>query len=189
MPGPLPLLFTMLLGAFGWTLAEYLLHRFAAHAARGRNHFSREHLRHHGTPSYFAPAVQKALSALVAVPVVGAVVALPFGLAIGLAFALGFAVSYLGYEYLHWRIHIAPPRGRWSRAVRLHHLHHHFGDPRSNHGVTTTLWDRAFGTYVPVARVAVPRKRALPWMINKNGGLHAELAGDYEVTDRPMARA
>ncbi len=185
----LPLLLTALLGAFSWTLAEYLLHRFAAHAARGRNHFSREHLRHHGKPSYFAPAYQKALSAAFFLPLLGTLVALVTSPSTALAFTTGFGLCYLGYEVLHWRIHVAPPRGRWGRAVRLHHLHHHFGDPETNHGVTSALWDRVFGTHVPVARVPVPRKRILPWMVNENGGLRDELTGDYEVTDRPMARA
>ncbi len=30
--------------------------------------------------------------------------------------------------------------------MRRHHFHHHFVDGRANHGVTTPLWDFAFGT-------------------------------------------
>ncbi|HEY4376860.1 MAG TPA: hypothetical protein VGM93_06865, partial [Acidimicrobiales bacterium] len=35
-----------------WTLAEYLLHRFAMHALKGRGIMSREHLEHHVTSSW-----------------------------------------------------------------------------------------------------------------------------------------
>ena len=38
-----------LFGVFGWTLLEYVFHRFF-HVSRGKNHGSREHLKHHATP-------------------------------------------------------------------------------------------------------------------------------------------
>ena len=34
-------------GAFAWTLGEYLMHRFAMHAMKGKGMASREHLTHH----------------------------------------------------------------------------------------------------------------------------------------------
>jgi len=177
------------LGVFAWTWVEYVLHRFAGHWARGRNHFSREHLRHHGTPSYFSPLPQKVLSAVIVGPAVGAAVGLVLGPGVGVAFGAGFLVGYFAYEWVHWRIHVAPPRGRWSRWVRLHHLHHHFSDPSANHGVTTDLWDRVFRTHTAVGPVAVPRKRALPWMTDATGQLRPELAHDYALTDRGLPRA
>ena len=182
-------LLALLAGAAAWTFAEYMLHRFAGHAARGRIHFSREHLRHHGTPGYFSPAWQKALSALVMIPAAGSVGWLVVGFAAGVAFGAGFGLAYLGYEWVHWRIHVAPPRGPFSRWARKHHLYHHFGDPEANHGVVTGVWDRVFGTYVPVGQVVVPRRRVLPWMLDESGTLRPELAADYRVADARMARA
>ncbi|MEZ4465151.1 MAG: hypothetical protein R3F43_11805 [bacterium] len=81
----------------------------AGHAARGRIHFSREHLRHHGTPGYFSPAWQKALSAAVFVLNAGAFGWLVSTPPLGIAFGAGFGATYLLYEWVHWRI-MAPLR-------------------------------------------------------------------------------
>lgn len=178
-----------LAGALAWSFLEYVLHRFAGHVARGRNHFSREHLRHHGTPDYFSPLWQKVLSALVAVPVAGAFWTLFAGLAAGVVFAVGFLFAYAGYEWLHMRLHTHAPRNGYGRWARRHHFFHHFGDPEMNHGVTSPLWDIVFRTHVPVARVDVPRRRAMRWLCDAEGELRVEHAGEYALTDRRMARA
>jgi uncharacterized membrane protein YsdA (DUF1294 family) len=45
-------------GWIGWTLAEYVLHRFAMHALGGKGIMSREHLEHHVTSSWsFDPVI------------------------------------------------------------------------------------------------------------------------------------
>lgn len=176
-------------GAFAWSFLEYILHRFAGHVARGRNHFSREHLRHHGTPNYFSPLWQKLLSAAVAVPIAGLVWGALAGARAGVAFAIGFGLAYAAYEWLHMRLHTHGPRGVHGRWARRHHFYHHFGDPELNHGVTTPLWDIVFGTYAPVRHVAVPRKRAMPWLVEPDGELRAIHAPEYSLTDGPLARA
>jgi sterol desaturase/sphingolipid hydroxylase (fatty acid hydroxylase superfamily) len=57
--------------------------------------------------------------------------------------------------------------------------------PRANHGVTTSLWDHVFRTYVPVERVRVPRRSlaALPWLAaaREAGAAPPAFAADYEV--------
>jgi sterol desaturase/sphingolipid hydroxylase (fatty acid hydroxylase superfamily) len=61
---------------------------------------------------------------------------------------------YAGYNYFalvhHWQHH----RGNdlacvayWRRLERLHHLHHH--RQVVNFGISTTMWDRLFGTFQP----------------------------------------
>ena len=50
------------LGALGWTLLEYLLHRFSFHGASARGSGAKEHRRHHAEVDYFAPSWQKALA-------------------------------------------------------------------------------------------------------------------------------
>lgn len=172
------------LGALAWTLAEYLLHRFHGHHARGRNHFSREHLRHHGRRHYFAPTWQKVATAAPVLGGMGVLAALVAG-ATGVAFTVGFGVAYAGYEVLHRRIHTHPPRGPYGRWARLHHLFHHFGDPWSNHGVTTSLWDHVFRTWVAPGRVGVPPHMAMRWLLDESRAVRPEYAADYALGRRP----
>lgn len=169
------------LGAFGWTLAEYGLHRFVFHGASARRLGAGEHRRHHAEVDYFAPWWQKALAAVaVAAGMLPLAVALA-GAIPGAAFTLGFNATYLLYEVLHRRAHTRPPRGPYGRWRRRNHFAHHFMDPRRGQGVTTPLWDRVFGTRLPVGRVRVPRRLAMPWLLDATGELHPHLRSDYEL--------
>ena len=49
------------LGVGVWTLAEYVIHRGLGQRKGARNAFSVEHLKHHATVTYFAPAWKKLL--------------------------------------------------------------------------------------------------------------------------------
>lgn len=172
------------LGAFAWTLAEYLLHRFAGHGPRGRIGFSREHLSHHARPMYFTPTAKKVAIALVTIAVLGPPLALAVGLAPAAATVFGFTAAYAGYEVVHRMIHARGPRGPYSRFVRRHHLHHHFAAPKKNHGVTSPLWDLVFRTFERPERVRVPARHAMTWLLDQSGEVRPELAADYELRRR-----
>ncbi|MEJ5256294.1 MAG: sterol desaturase family protein [Acidimicrobiales bacterium] len=175
------------LGAFLWTLAEYLLHRFAMHHLHGRGIMSREHLEHHVHSSWrFARTHLMSWAGMLTVGFLGW---MPLGRLLagpraGLALALGWACGYFFYEYQHAMAHLRPPTGRYSAWVRRHHLHHHFGHPMANHGVTIPLWDRVFGTLERPATVRVPRRLALPWMLDDGGVLRPELRDSYVLVGR-----
>jgi sterol desaturase/sphingolipid hydroxylase (fatty acid hydroxylase superfamily) len=130
---------------------------------------------------YFAPWWQKALAALAASGLLLPLAVLAGGPAPGLAFTAGFIAMYLAYEVLHRRAHTRPPRGPYGRWRRRHHFAHHFLDPRRGQGVTSPLWDFAFGTRLPAARVRVPRRLAMPWLVDARGELRPEYADDYEL--------
>lgn len=154
----------LFLGILLWTFLEYMIHRFLGHEVSGRNFFKVEHSMHHSKGNYFAPWWKKCL---VAFPVA----LLSFGLARlftsngeSLAFTLGFTGMYLTYEVVHYLIHIIPPITSYGRFLRKHHFSHHFQDPKSNHGVTSPLWDHVFGTFKKVQGVKVPRKLAARWL-------------------------
>ncbi len=188
-----------LLGGLGWTAVEYLLHRFVGHGPRRpvpRSRWARltprgflgafndEHLRHHADARYFAPTSQKVFAALAATIVLTGIGTLVVGVATGFAFAVGFGLTYASYEVLHRRIHTHPPRGRYGRWLRRHHLHHHFKTPRMNHGVTSSLWDKVARTERrPDADepLRVPRHLAPPWMIDGRGAVRRELAHEYVI--------
>jgi sterol desaturase/sphingolipid hydroxylase (fatty acid hydroxylase superfamily) len=171
-----------------WTFAEYTLHRFAFHEARGRNYGSREHLRHHANPVYHLWSNWPAWLGVLAVGfglwrwVFGDVV----GLSQGTAWAIGtgWVVGYFHYEWLHMACHLWPSRTAYGAFVRRHHFHHHFGAPLRNHGVSSPFWDHVFGTYDHVDRVIVPRRLAFRWLLDESGEVKPEHRATYEVRGR-----
>jgi sterol desaturase/sphingolipid hydroxylase (fatty acid hydroxylase superfamily) len=186
------ILLALAAGAALWTLAEYLLHRFAMHALNGRGIMSREHLEHHvGSGWSFS---HTHLLSWAGVILVGLAVWAPIGwLVLGLpgaALGVGWCLGYAGYEHQHAMAHLRGPRGRYSTWLRRHHFHHHFGHPRANHGVTTSVWDHLFGTWERPERVRVPRRLAQGWMLD-GGELRPDLAGDYVLVGSadPSARS
>ena len=172
-------LFSLVAGAATWTLAEYLLHRLVFHGRSPRAIGAGEHRAHHARPNYFAPWWQKALAALAVTALMLPGVAFVAGAWTGVSFTLGFIATYLLYELLHRRAHTHPPRGRYGRWRRRNHFAHHFADPSRAHGVTSPLWDRVFGTRVALEPVRVPRRLAMPWLLDEQGRVRAEFASDY----------
>lgn len=169
-------------GAMLWFLAEYLLHRFAMHHLHGRGIMSREHLEHHVHSSWsFGSTHLLSWAGVVVVGVAlwGPLAWLLAGPAAAASVAVGWAAGYAFYEYQHARAHLAPPRSRYGRWLRVHHFHHHFGHPMANHGVSMPLWDHVFGTHERPDRVRVPRRLVLPWMVDDGGELRPEFRGDY----------
>jgi sterol desaturase/sphingolipid hydroxylase (fatty acid hydroxylase superfamily) len=177
------LLAGLILGLFAWSLFEYGLHRFLGHARFVGKVVRREHTQHHVDPSYFTPLARKSLGM---VPVFGGLAAVvhPWGGVTGaVGAALGMAAGWLTYEILHQAIHLRAPRNVYDAWARRHHLYHHFGDAKVNHGVTTPLWDRVFGTYVRADVVVIPRRHAekFPWLAGNMGVEHPEWANSYRV--------
>jgi sterol desaturase/sphingolipid hydroxylase (fatty acid hydroxylase superfamily) len=137
-------------GLVVWTLAEYVIHRFAFH------HMplvKDAHLEHHAEPEglHGSPT-------LVSVLVFGLLAFLPLGwmfdLATAAALTAGLMMGYLAYVGVHYLIHHPALLGTGeagSRArkalralIRAHGVHHH--QTGYNFGVTTLIWDRVFGT-------------------------------------------
>lgn len=175
------LLAAFALGVVGWTLAEYLLHRFVFHGKSASRLGAKEHRRHHAEVDYFAPWWQKALAAVAALALILPLAVVAAGATVGLCFAAGFVSMYLLYEVLHRRAHTRPPRGRYGRWRRRNHFAHHFANPRLGQGVTTPLWDRVFATTISLDRVRVPRRLAMPWLVDAEGEIWPSHAGDYEL--------
>ena len=168
------------LGALGWSLAEYLLHRFVGHRPKSRLAFSREHLAHHAHSLYFTPLPAKLTLAVPTGAVLITVGALTHS-AHGVAFALGFLSAYAAYEVLHRRLHTHAPRNAYGRWARRHHFHHHFGGPKTNHGVTSPIWDLVFGTYQRPEQITVPPRQPVPWLLDDQGHVLPTFAHDYRA--------
>jgi len=169
------------LGALGWSLAEYWIHRELGHH-HTRNLFGKEHIAHHGKGDYFAAWWKKGGAALIAaLLMIGPAVWLA-GPAMGGAFVAGFVGFYLTYETIHRLEHVSEGVGPYARWARSHHFHHHFHNPRCNHGVTSPLWDHVFGTYEQPAVVQVPRKMAMRWLCDPTTGeVRSHLRGRFAL--------
>lgn len=181
MTTPRSLAVAALAGAVSWTAAEYGLHRFAMHELRGKGLASREHLSHHADVTYFSPTSKKLASAAGTTAVVFPVASILAGRRWAAAFTSGMIGTYFAYEVAHRRIHTHPPRGRYGRWARRSHLHHHFGAPMRNFGVTSPVWDRLMFTYDEPGVVTVPRRMAPEWLLDEAGEVHSEFLDDYAV--------
>ena len=180
------LLLSLLAGAAGWSFLEHALHGWGGHLARGRTFFSREHLAHHANPGYFTPTPLKLATAAPFLIALGAAAVWLAGAFAGLAFTASLAATWTLYELAHRRIHTHPPTSAFSRWRRLNHIHHHFREPRMNHGVTTPLWDFVFRTHVAVTEpIRVPRRLAMPWLFARGSDeLDPAYAADYVFVGR-----
>ena len=176
-----------ILGALGWTLVEYWLHRELGHVGGAKNPFTVEHLAHHKDPAYFAPTYKKLIATALVGLSTGSLLFFAFG-AVGLTAAAGFVVMYVNYEVIHRRLHTHPGKTGYGRWARRHHLYHHFRRPKLNHGVTTPIWDFVFGTLEVPQIVKVPRRNALSWMLDDDEELPPELADEYELIGKKGKR-
>ena len=129
-------------GLAAWSLVEYLMHRFVLH---GLEPFKSWHLRHHQRPTALisSPTVLTASSILVLVFAPAALVSTPWMAA---ALTVGIVVGYLSYALCHHGTHHWRSRSRWLLERKLWHAIHHKQRGGQCYGVTTTLWDRVFGT-------------------------------------------
>jgi len=177
---------TITAGVISWTLAEYLLHRFLGHDRRTwPNAFANEHTRHHSEGDYFAPTRKKAMVAIVSVPLVTMLAALALGWWRGAVFGVSFVAMYVTYEVVHRRAHTHAGFGAYGRYLRRHHFHHHFGNPRANHGVTSPIWDFVFRTWEAPGRIRVPEKLRMRWLVDpQTGDVRSDFAADYELIRR-----
>lgn len=165
-------------GAFTWTLAEYLLHRFLGHSGSTTNAFAKEHLEHHRHKVWFSHWGTKLRLAALIVGGMSAVLVPALGAPVGGSFVGGFVGLYLGYEALHRDLHVRAPRNAIGRFLRRHHMLHHHMDPRRNHGVTSPLWDLVFGTFTPSPQVRIGAAKTPPWLDTATDPV---LLGDYVI--------
>lgn len=177
---------TFALGVVAWTLTEYVAHRFTMHNVGGRGPAAGEHLRHHAQPLRTRPVVRVLghISMYATAVGIAVVLALMVPPALAIAAALGWAFGYTIYEALHHAAHHYRPRGNWDLRLRKRHFHHHFVAPRQNLGVTITWWDQVFRTEGPVGPIRVPRRLAMPWLLDDHGRVQPQFADDYVLVGR-----
>lgn len=157
----------VLIGMVLWTFAEYMLHRFLGHVHKGVNFFKKEHVVHHAKVNYFAPVYKKIIAVVIIAPIMLAILSVFLIWYYALSFIIGFLGMYMIYEITHYRYHTVKPLIQPFIILRKHHFYHHFHNPKMNHGVTTRIWDKIFGTFATVNMVKVPKQMMLPWLLIK----------------------
>jgi sterol desaturase/sphingolipid hydroxylase (fatty acid hydroxylase superfamily) len=138
-----------LTGMFSWTFFEYIMHRWVFHMVAESEKATKiiyvMHGNHHHFPRdkerLFMPPVPSIILASV-------IFSLMFAAMGSYAFVFfpGFLLGYLMYGTTHYAIHAWNPPFKWMKPLwRNHHLHH-YKDDHKGFGVSTTIWDRLFGT-------------------------------------------
>ncbi|XP_011096698.1 dihydroceramide fatty acyl 2-hydroxylase FAH1 [Sesamum indicum] len=140
-------------GVFAWTLIEYTLHRFLFHIK---------------TKSYWGNTIHYLLHGchhkhpmdglrLVFPPAATAVLLFPFWNLIKListpttapAIFGGGLLGYVMYDVTHYYVHHGQPTSGIPKSLKKYHLNHHFRVQNKGFGITSSLWDRVFGTLPP----------------------------------------
>jgi cyclopropane-fatty-acyl-phospholipid synthase len=130
-------------GALLWTPLEYVLHRFVLH---GLAPFKMWHQLHHERPFalIYTPTqfIVIAFLVLVYMPLWALT-----SMWVAVALTLGLTSGYLLYSTAHHALHHWVPWNAWFMREKVRHARHHVS---TNHvvafGVTTSIWDKVFGT-------------------------------------------
>ena len=136
-------------GMLFWTLFEYFMHRFVFHwvaeSERAKKFVYIMHGNHHHFPRDRERLFMPPVPSLILASAIFAVMYLLIG-RISFMFFPGFILGYLLYGSMHFAIHAWNPPFKWMKPLwRNHHLHH-YKDDNKGFGVSTTIWDRVFGT-------------------------------------------
>ncbi len=130
-------------GFWFWTLTEYVAHRFVLHRVPV---FATLHKAHHdephaliGTPTVFSLVVFYCFAFWP--------VAELDGMRPAASWFAGLLIGYLLYVTAHYLVHHVGSGGfRIIKKLKRQHALHHHGEADCNFGVTTSFWDRMFGT-------------------------------------------
>ncbi|HMP93763.1 MAG TPA: sterol desaturase family protein [Phnomibacter sp.] len=137
------------LGIFSWTLFEYFAHRFLFHMTPTSNTGKKIAYILHGNHHHYPRDRQRLFMPPVPSLILSSTIFGIFYLLMGsyaFMFFPGFLLGYLMYGSMHYAIHAWNPPFKFMKPLwRNHHLHH-YKDEHRGFGVSTTIWDRVFGT-------------------------------------------
>ncbi len=138
------------LGYLVWCWMEYVIHRVLMHW-EGNGPLTRKfhdiiHGYHHQYPD---DALRLVMPLGASIPLAIVVAALLY--AVGRPSATvpifcGIVVGYMVYDFMHWSTHARKPLTAWGKALRSHHMSHHFADNTTNFGISHRWVDALMGT-------------------------------------------
>ncbi|MBS1933427.1 MAG: sterol desaturase family protein [Bacteroidetes bacterium] len=157
-------------GMFFWTFFEYIMHRFVFHwvaeSQRARKVVYVMHGNHHEYPRdrerLFMPPVPSIILASIIFSLQYLVLR-----EYSFMFFPGFLLGYLMYGSMHYAIHAWNPPFKWMKPLwRNHHLHH-YKNEHQGYGVSTTIWDRVFGTMFDLKKEKEDKQKVKELMFSK----------------------
>ena len=138
-----------LTGMLFWTLFEYIMHRYIFHWVAESERAKKIVYVMHGNHHHFPRDRERLFMPPVPSIILASIIFLSLDLVMGqnvFVFFPGFLLGYLMYGSMHFAIHAWNPPFKWMKPLwRNHHLHH-YKDEHKGFGVSTTIWDRVFGT-------------------------------------------
>lgn len=139
---------------FFWTFFEYFFHRYINHIDEyfpGSKWAQKFAYTLHGIHHEYPRDKERLIMPPVPGLFIEGVLYLVFWAALGnyvYVFMPGFMTGYLLYTYIHFSTHKTPVPSFLKKQYR-HHSLHHYKYPEKAFGISTTLWDRVFGTMPP----------------------------------------
>lgn len=141
----------IIVGLALWSLFEYIAHRFIFHYHPTSQWGKRLHFMVHGVHhDYPQDHMRLVMPPSVSVPL-AVVVYYIFLLAFGEYWSMplygSFVFGYLCYDMMHYATHHATfIKSKWFRDLKKHHMDHHYRDPDAGFGVSSTIWDKVWGS-------------------------------------------
>lgn len=157
-------------GMFTWTFFEYALHRFifhlVPHTEKGKRISYVIHGNHHHYPRDRQRLFMPPVPSLMIASVFFSIMFLALSTKV-YSFFPGFMLGYLMYGTMHYAIHAWNPPFKWMKPLwRNHHLHH-YKNEHQGFGVSTTLWDRLFGTMFDLKKEKEDKEKVRELMFEK----------------------
>jgi len=138
------------LGWVTWDVMEYAIHRKFFHW-EGSGPITRKihdiiHGYHHKYPDDSMRLVMPLGASIPLALVIAGLLALVGKPGVTIPYYCGIVAGYLFYDFTHWSTHYRTPKTAWGRAIRAHHMAHHFADPEMNFGISHRWIDFLVGS-------------------------------------------
>lgn len=146
--------FLFMFALFFWTFFEYIFHRYINHIDEffPESELARKiaftiHGIHHEYPRDRERLMMPPIPGLLILAVLFVTYLVLLGNWVWV-FMPGFMAGYMIYSFIHISVHKRHVPSILKTQYR-HHAIHHYKHPEKAFGVSTTLWDRVFGTMPP----------------------------------------
>ncbi len=145
------MVYTFIGAYFFWSFFEYVMHRWAFHFVSNNKVIQKiihgAHGVHHEYPKDTNRLIMPPLPWFITVSLLLGLCYLFMG-DYAFSFIPGLLFGYLSYIFVHYQVHLNRPP-KFLRKMMVHHALHHYKYDDLAFGVSSTIWDRVFGTMPP----------------------------------------